>query len=287
MIRFRRLREADVLLEVFVVANFAFLSLDIYIAHSINRFRHWAEWIPLGFSLLATVVLAPHAWRAVTRPGAWTPSPSGTIVGGAAIAVGILGMLLHLESHFFAYQTLRNLVYMAPFVAPLAYAGLGLLLLLNRMEPRGTRQWAQWVVFLALAGFVGNFALATLDHAQNGFFEAAEWIPVAASAYAIGVLLLVVIRPGDRNLIRFALAMLAIEVVVGLVGFYLHLSANLAGPSGWWENFLYGAPIFTPLLFPNLAVLAVLGLMVLARETPEERRPLPAGPLPVDHAGCH
>ncbi len=70
-------------------------------------------------------------------------------------------------------------------------------------------------------------------------------------------------------------------------GFYLHLSANLAGPSGWWENFLYGAPIFTPLLFPNLAVLAVLGLMVFARETPEERRPLPAGPLPVDHASCH
>ena len=51
MISRRRLTEADVLLEVFVFANFAFLSLDIYLAHSINRFRHWAEWIPLVFSI--------------------------------------------------------------------------------------------------------------------------------------------------------------------------------------------------------------------------------------------
>ena len=266
MIRFRRLWQADVLLEVFVVANFAFLSLDIYVAHSINRFRHWAEWIPLVFSLLATAVMAPEAWRAVRLGGDWIPSRRGTIVGSVAVAVGILGMLLHLDSHFFAEQTLQNLVYMAPFVGPLAYAGLGLLLLLNRMEERGTRRWAQWVLFLALAGFVGNFALSTLDHAQNGFFMAAEWIPVAASAYAIGALTLVVVRAEDPNMIRFAWAMLAIQVAVGMLGFYLHLSANLTGPSGWWENFLYGAPIFTPLLFPNLAVLAALGLMALAGE---------------------
>ena len=123
MIRLRSLWEADVLLEVFVVANFAFLSLDIYVAHSINRFRHWAEWIPLVFSLLATAVMAPEAWRAVRLGGDWIPSRRGTIVGSVAVAVGILGMLLHLDSHFFAEQTLQNLVYMAPFVGPLSYAG--------------------------------------------------------------------------------------------------------------------------------------------------------------------
>ncbi len=43
------------------------------------------------------------------------------------------------------------------------------------------------------------------------------------------------------------------------------------------ENFLYGAPIFTPLLFPNLAILAVLGIWVLARREEAARPPLPDG----------
>ena len=43
------------LLEVFVASNFAFLTLDIYLAHSVNRFRHPAEWIPFWFSVVAAV----------------------------------------------------------------------------------------------------------------------------------------------------------------------------------------------------------------------------------------
>lgn len=159
-------------------------------------------------------------------------------------------------------------MYTAPFVGPLAYAGLGFLLILNRMEERNTRQWAQWVIFLVLAGFVGNFALTSLDHAQNGFFEAVEWVSVGASAFAIGALLVVLMRPNDGPAVRFAFAVMALQVLVGLLGFSLHLVANLAGPSGWWENLLYGPPIFTPLLFPNLAVPAALGLLVLTRARP-------------------
>jgi len=43
------------------------------------------------------------------------------------------GLLLHLDSAFFGEQTLRILVYTAPFVAPLANSGVGLLLILDRM----------------------------------------------------------------------------------------------------------------------------------------------------------
>ena len=42
-----------------------------------------------------------------------------------------------------------------------------------------------------------------------------------------------------------------------------------------YENFLYGAPIFTPLLFPNLAILAALGVWVLARREETARLRLP------------
>ena len=48
----------------------------------------------------------------------------------------------------------------APFAAPLAYAGLGFLLLVNRMVPRETEEWDWWVVFFALGGFLGVFVLA-------------------------------------------------------------------------------------------------------------------------------
>ena len=47
-------RDRRLILDLFVLANIAFLAVDIYIAHSVNRFAHWAEWIPLGFSILAT-----------------------------------------------------------------------------------------------------------------------------------------------------------------------------------------------------------------------------------------
>jgi hypothetical protein len=51
------------------------------------------------------------------------------------------------------------------------YVGRGWLLILNRLKARGSLEWSLGVVFPAVGGFVGNFALLLLDHAQNGFFH--------------------------------------------------------------------------------------------------------------------
>jgi len=273
LIAWKRLREADVLLELFIFSNFAFLSLDIYVAHSINRFRHWAEWIPFWFSIVAALALLPGAIRSLRQDGHWEPARVGSLVGALAILVGLAGAFWHLDSHFFSEQTIRNLVYAAPFAAPLAYAGLGFLLLANRMLERRSTEWAQWVLLLALGGFVGNFVLSVLDHAQNGFFVTLEWIPVAASALAIGAIAVALAQPHDRGYMRFVWMVLALEIVVGVAGFALHLTANLGGPSGMWENFLYGAPIFSPLLFPNLALLAGIAVWVLRESSFDSRCP--------------
>jgi hypothetical protein len=264
--KWKRLTEAAVLLEMFIFANFAFLSLDIYVAHSVNRFRHWAEWIPFVFSIAAALILSPGLARTLRSEGDWKPGRVGTVVGALSIAVGIAGTLWHLDSHFFSDQTIRNLVYAAPFAAPLAYAGLGFLLLANRMLERHSTAWAQWVLFLALGGFLGNFVLSLLDHAQNGFFVWSEWIPVTASALAVGTLTVALARTHDRAYLRFVTLVLVLEIVVGSVGFALHLMANLGGPGGLRENFLYGAPLFSPLLFPNLALLAGLGVLVSSQD---------------------
>jgi hypothetical protein len=279
--------------ELFIVANLGFLALDIYIAHSINQFADPAEWVPLVFSavspflLLAAMALggsvAPPLAGAVGRR-AWARA-LGMAVGWGSVAVGVAGLLLHLESQFFRNQTLKNLVYTAPFAAPLAYAGLGLLILLNRMVKAETVEWARWVVLLALGGFVGNFVLALADHAQNGFFHPAEWIGVGSAALGVGALLAVLLIPDNRPLLWFCAAVMGLQTIVGVLGFAYHGLGNLKSPMGsLWEQFLYGAPIFAPLLFANIAALAVLGLWALART---EASPQRFAPMVSMETGAH
>lgn len=280
--------------ELFALSNVAFLAVDIFIAHASNGFAHWAEWVPFGFSLTATVLLAsamllggptPHPPQGEGRD-AEGPRPRvarwlGLAVGYGAVLVGVAGLLFHLDSQFFGQQTLKNLVYAAPFAAPLAYAGVGLLLILDRMVDARSVEWARWVVLLALGGFIGNFVLSLTDHAQNGFFVRAEWIPVASSAMAVGILVAVLLVYDNRPLLRLCAWVMGAQVVVGVLGALLHGRTNLARPrQSLWEGFLYGAPVFAPLLFADLAILAVLALLALERAMPaaepvEARQPSP------------
>ena len=178
--------------------------------------------------------------------------------------VGIAGLLLHLEHSFFVENTIKSLVYTAPFAAPLAFTGLGMLLVLNRMEEQRSHEWATGVVLLALGGFVGNLALSLADHAQNGFFHVTEWIPVAAAAMAVSFLGVLLFRPEDQALTRGTLIVLVLQVLVGLLGFVLHVQANApGGTQGMRDRFIHGAPVFAPLLFANLALLAGLGVWEL------------------------
>ena len=253
-------RRRGALLEAFVLANFAFLVLDVFLAHAVNDFRHRAEWIPFVFSIAATLALAaalPGRRRAIRGSYACR---AGIVVGAGSIALGIAGVAYHLQSQFFSQWTIRSLVYTAPFAAPLAYAGLGFLLLVNRMVPEETEEWDRWVVFFALGGFLGVFVLALCDHAQNGFFYVSEWWPVAASALAAGFLATALTDRGGA-FARVCLAVLGMQALIGLAGFYLHVAADVNGLSAsLYENFVHGAPVFAPLLFVDLAVLAAIGL---------------------------
>jgi hypothetical protein len=265
--------------ELLVISNLAFLAVDIGLAHAVNSFEHPAEWIPIAFSLGATgmlsvamlvggvVPLIPgDLGRGGTHFRKRLARGIGLLVGWGSIAVGVAGLLWHLNGDFFRQSTLKNLVYTAPFTAPLAYTGLGLLLILDRMVDARSLEWARWVVLLAAGGFLGNFVLSLADHAQNGFFDPTEWIGVVAGAVAFAFLLAAVALPRDRSLLAASLGLMVVQVVVGLLGFYLHLRGNLANrASTLWDTFVYGAPIFAPLLFADVAALAVFGLWAQAR----------------------
>ena len=253
-------RNKVAVLETFVLSNYAFLILDVYLAHSVNRFRHWGEWIPFGFSIVAVLVLTPSLVLRLRGRGESFLRHAGLVVGYASITVGLAGVAYHLDSQFFSQWTIQSLVYTAPFAAPVAYAGLGLLLLVNRTVPCSDSEWSQWVVFLALGGFAGNFVLSLCDHAMNGFFHATEWLPVFASAFAVGFLAVALVEQ-HRSFLLISGAILALQVVIGLVGFYFHLIADINGlSSSLFENFVHGAPVFAPLLFVDLVLLAMIGL---------------------------
>lgn len=251
------------LVEAFCLVNLGFLTLDILLAHSFNEFRKWEEYIPLYFSAIAPVILAlglavRSRWRAV-----WTDL--GYLVGWSAILIGLTGVILHLDSLFFYERTIRSLTYSAPFIAPLAYCGLGFLLVVNRMVDADTRQWAEWTLFFALGGFVGNFGLTLSDHAENGFFYPTEWVGVAASAVAVGFLLVPLWLRVSRGFLLLCAGILLLEAGVGGWGFVLHATANLHGPSTHaLKNFTFGAAPFAPLLFPNLALLGWIALWRLS-----------------------
>ena len=248
-----------ILLDIFIVANLAFLALDVFIAHAANDFAHQAEWLPCIFALLGALLLLLTLFGKNLRAA----HICRCAVGWVAIVIGITGMLLHLQSRFFVELTLKSLVYTAPFVAPLAFSGLGLLLLMTASINRAHLAWGQWVVFLATCGWGGNFLLSVLDHAQNGFFNPLEWLPVGTSAFAIGALLMVVVKPQQRH--TFCFIVLGVNALLGLAGFVLHLNADLQQPAPLVEKFLYGAPLFAPLLFVDLALLAAIGLWQLRR----------------------
>src|SRR5215471_8246613 len=185
--------------EAFVLVNFAFLALDIYLAHSTNAFRRRTEYIPLYFSLFSPVLLfvALIARERFGYDSVWRDL--GYLVGWLAIFIGLAGVVFHLDSRFFYDNTLRSLTYAAPFAAPLAYTGLGLLLLANRMVQVETPQWSYWILFMALGGFVGNFVFSLTDHATNGFFRPIEWLPVVSSGFAVAFLLVpFLVRVGQR-----------------------------------------------------------------------------------------
>jgi hypothetical protein len=268
--RIRWAHDPQLWVELFVTMNLAILAGDIYIAHSVNHFQKWQEYIPLYFSLLAPVVLGvviglrwvwgiQAAWRDV-----------GYLVGWVSILVGLGGVLYHLESSFFLNRTIESLTYAAPFAAPLAYTGLGFLLLVNRMVTVRTAEWGRWVILLALGGFFGNFVLSLTDHADNGFFMRTEWIPVISSAFAASFLLVPLVTPVTRRYLDLCMLVMLGQAGVGVLGFWFHMQANLVEPGvSLWDKLVNGAPPMAPLLFPNLVGLAFIGIWAVLPHVPE------------------
>src|SRR5512140_3561056 len=93
------------LVELFAMANLASLAVDVYIAHSTNLFERWQEWIPVGFSATAPLLLIIAAALGGVFPNGESSYPVrsvnwrdrtarglGLLVDWLSLAVGIAGM---------------------------------------------------------------------------------------------------------------------------------------------------------------------------------------------------
>ncbi len=261
-------RDHQLWIELFVLLNFGGLTLDIFLAHSENAFRRQSEYVPLAFSPIAALLLAAMLPLRSRLPVVWRDV--GHLIGWLAIGIGLVGVIFHLDSGFFEQRTIRSLTYAAPFAAPLAFTGLGLLLLANRLIRPDTVEWAEWVLFLALGGFVGNFVFSLTDHAQNGFFSPFEWVPVVSSGCAVGFLVTPFLLRITRKFLVWSAVVLIVQALVGVLGFALHLRADLHQPGAtWFERVISGAPPMAPLLFPNLVLLALIALSTWTEHLPD------------------
>jgi hypothetical protein len=106
------------------------------------------------------------------------------------------------------------------------------------------------------------------------FFHWTEWIPVVAAAFAVSFLFMTLIRP-TAPLLSVTWPVLAVEVIVGLVGFVLHAVSDLRRPAagaasaGLLDRFVFGAPAFAPLLFADLAALGAIASWATASAAQE------------------
>ena len=89
---------------------------------------------------------------------------------------------------------------------------------------------------------------------------------MVSAAFGTSFLLVALLRPEPRFL-RLTLVVMGVEAVVGVIGFALHLHADLHHPGEpLRDRLIYGAPVFAPMLFADMALLAAIGVWGLLQE---------------------
>jgi hypothetical protein len=271
--------EKNRLLLVFVGINLFFTGIDVALAHSINHFIPVYEWIPIFYFPIGAIscfIIAfqptPQKWAAVVH----------IILMSAGILVGVLGTAFHLNAILnpLGSLTWSWVVFGSPVLAPLAFAGISLLGLYAVTEevegqegilkipglgtfhaPISRSKHFLWLVGL---GFGASALTSIIDHAQYGYTPY-KMIAIVFGIFATSVVITITVSKTwtRRDELVYFWTMIA-AIVVGVMGFGFHLSADLAGTGGLsLERMLVFAPVFAPLLYGDLGM---LGLLVVAEQ---------------------
>jgi hypothetical protein len=271
--------EKNRLLMLFVGVNLLFTGIDVVLAHSINSYIPVYEWIPILYfplgsisCFLAALKNKPQKWQALIH----------ILLMIVGVLIGVIGTAFHANAVLnpAGYLTWSWVVFGSPILAPLAFSGISLLGLYAITEevkgqpgvlniaglgtvkaPISRERHFLWLVGL---GFGASAITSVIDHAQYGY-SFYKLIAIAYGLFATSVVLYLSVAKewskGD-GLVYFWTMISA--VVIGVLGFGFHLSADLAGTGAIsLERILAFAPVLAPLLFCDLGM---LGLLVVAQE---------------------
>lgn len=273
----------DQLFLLMAAINQLFLSVDIYLAHNINGQIKPNEWIPILFGAAAGVLLLLAGVVALRQRALATVVANLVFLG--SIIVGFLGIFFHLsrtvllEAPLPQPQQVNALVWAPPMLGPAFFILIGVLGISaawiedptdsGRLRLLGRRS-VQMPYSKTRAYFfiVGIMAVATLissvlDHARFNLENPWVWLPIIAGLFstATAIALGIIRRPTREDLSVYAVSM-ALLIVVGVIGWFLHLNSSL-GPRGVVviERFLRGSPLLGPLLFANVGLMGLLALL--------------------------
>lgn len=266
------------LLLLFVGINIMFTGIDVALAHSINQFVPVYEWIPVYYFPLGAISCIIVAFQ--NKPKTWS-SLTHIFLMLAGIIIGILGTAFHANAVLnpAGYLTWSWVVFGSPILAPLAFTGISLLGLYGITEevegepgmlhvpglgtfkaPISRDRHFLWLVGL---GFAASTVTSIIDHAQYGY-SFYKMIAIVYGLFATSVILyLATAKKWEKSDETVYFWTMITAVVVGLLGFGFHLSADLAGTGEInLERILAFAPVLAPLLFCDLGL---LGLLVVAQ----------------------
>lgn len=265
----------------FVGVNLLFLGLDTFLGHVIDGVIRAYEWIPVFHGPLAGLVVLWVVFR---------PRPSrGEVVLlllalASSLAVGLMGTAFHWQRAMLVRggtsgSFLEWLIFAPPAAGPSAFMGVALIGLLAALHevPRDSGQMDLWglvqfrapltktqqLLWLVGLGYAGATLSSALDHARSGFVHPTTWIAVLAGAFATAVTLGRASSrkptPADDSVHFWTNVAL---MGVGVLGFAMHLDANLTGRGEIsLERLVSHAPVMAPLLLVNLGLLGLIAVM--------------------------
>jgi hypothetical protein len=282
----RRLRipfTRDQAMLLMIALNELLLGLDTYLAHQVNGTITGYEWIPILFGSIAGVVLLIGGLIALRRR--MVANLLGTFVFLSSILVGALGSYFHWTRTILPNAPVGEeiqiplIVLAPPLLGPITFALVGILGLTAAWQeeipdsgilvlPGRARLHMPYSKTRAYFFLVGIGALITtissmIDHSYSRFENPFTWIPTTVGLFSTAVFIqLGFIQEPTREELTTYTAAVALLLITGLVGTWLHISQDLTSLGGIvGERFIRGAPVMAPMLFANMGVLALIVLL--------------------------
>ncbi|PJF39684.1 MAG: hypothetical protein CUN55_13780 [Phototrophicales bacterium] len=277
----------DELMILLVAFNMIAIGFETYLAHLISGGIKPSEAIPVFFGPIAGIIVIIALFVRVMFDKQTITTLVILGMSALSVVVGILGASFHWERGiapaFVEGSRLRWdwLIHAPPALAPLAFAGIGLmgiLSVLKETEPGSgcfeftgilrfntplskTRQLL-WLVGLGIGAATIS---AFIDHSRTDFSNFFIWTPTVLGIFGTVVTLLMAIyeRHTTSDYFIFFWVMI-LMIIVGVLGLGFHINADLPeGPQGGinTERFIRNAPVMAPLLFANMGILGLITMV--------------------------